>query len=190
MTAGPALPCPKCRSALGEQSWHGTERGRCSSCGTDYEFIPFPALTASRPRAVPKSVLMAEHATCFYHAENQAEAVCESCGRFVCAICAVDFGGRRVCPPCIMAAKDKDTNAVSSRTLYGGIALTFAILPILFWPVTLLTSPAALGFVIYGWRKPGSLVGGGRARLVIAGLAAALQIVAWGLLFVRLITEE
>ncbi len=179
MVAGPALPCPKCRKTLEAISWHSAERGSCWSCKTDFEFASFPALTVDRPRAVPQAVLVAEHATCFFHAENQAESVCEGCGRFVCAVCAVDFGGRRICPPCIASARETDAQAVTQRTLFDGIALALAVLPILLWPLTLVTGPAALVLAILGWRKPRSLVAPRRTKLVLAGVLGLGQVVAW-----------
>lgn len=187
MIAGPALPCPKCRRSLEPLSWHGTDRGSCWHCKTDFEFVAFPALTATRPKVVPQAVLVAEHATCFYHAENQAEAVCEGCGRFVCVVCAVDFNGQRVCPSCIAASRATDERAVSQRTLFGGIVLVLATLPVLLWPVTCVTAPLALGLAIYGWNKPGSLLGGGRVKLVIGSLFATAQICGWGFMLVNLL---
>lgn len=190
MVAGPALPCPKCRKPLEAISWHDAERGSCWSCKKDFEFESFAALTIDRPKAVPQAVLVAEHATCFYHGENQAETVCEGCGRFVCAVCAVDFGGRRICPPCIAAARETDARAVSQRTLFDGIALALAVLPILFWPLTLATAPAALGVAVIGWRKPRSLVAPRRTKLVVAGVLALAQVVGWILVFVSLWTKD
>ena len=189
MISGPALPCPKCSKVLEPISWHDRVKGCCWNCRTDFDFLAFPALTAKRPRVIPKVVLESEHATCFYHQTNQAEAVCEACGRFACAICAVNYGGRRVCPPCVAAVKVNDAHAVDRRTLYDGIALATAVLPILLWPLTVVTSPVALGFAVVGWRKPRSLVGGGRIKLIFAGLLAGAQIVGWGFLLVSLATK-
>lgn len=179
MTAGPALPCPHCRRVLEPISWHAANRGSCWHCRNDFAFVGFPQLNAQRRRPVPKAVLVAESATCFYHATNEAEAICEACGRFVCVVCAVDFGGRRVCPPCITITKAEDAQQVTRRTLFDGIALGLAVLPILFWPLTILTAPAALGCVIYGWRKPRSLVGGRPTKFIVAGLLALLQVTGW-----------
>jgi hypothetical protein len=179
MTSGPALPCPKCKSVLDPVSWHDPRFGQCRACRVDFEFIGFPALTAARTRVVPKAVLVAEHATCFYHAENQAEAVCESCGRFLCAVCSIEFTGRLLCPGCIATAKSTDMQVINRRTLHDGIAFAFAVLPILFWPLTAITAPTALVYVVVGWRKPGSLVRRGRLKFIVAGLFALAQIVAW-----------
>jgi hypothetical protein len=186
MTSGPALPCPKCKRVLDPLSWRDAQFGQCRACGVDFEFIGFPALTAARARVVPKAVLVAEHATCFYHAENQAEAVCESCGRFLCSVCSVEFTGRLLCPGCIAAVKSTDVQAIDRRTLYDGIAFALAFFPLLFWPLTLVTAPTALGFVIFGWRKPRSLVHRGRAKFIVAGLFALAQITGWVFLLLSL----
>lgn len=184
MISGPALPCPSCRKGLEPISWHDANLGRCWHCRKDFSFREFPARTAARRPVVARAVLESEEAACFYHSSNQAETVCESCGRFVCAVCGVDFGGRRICPPCIATVKETDAQAVTQRTLYDGIALALALLPILIWPITLVTAPVALGFVITGWRKPRSLVNSGRIKFICAGVLAVIQIAAWSYLLV------
>lgn len=179
MTVGPPLPCPRCRRTLEAVSWRDAHGGRCWRCQEDFGFTGFPALAATPPRVVPQAVLVAEHATCFYHSTNQAEVVCETCGRFLCAVCAVEFMGRRRCPTCIETAKREDAQAVSGRVLYDGIALAVAVLPLLVWFVTCITAPIALCIVIAGWRKPRSLVQGSRTKLMIAGVIALLETGAW-----------
>ena len=188
--SGPALPCPKCRRVLDSLSWHNAGGGTCWNCRGEFEFTGFPALTAAPVRAVPKAVLVAEHATCFFHAENQAETPCDSCGRFLCAVCAIDFSAQRFCPSCVSTARTSDTRAITQRTLYEGIAMAVALLPMLMWPLTLITAPVALGVVIVGWRKPRSLVGGGKGKLVIAGIFALLQIGGWVLLGATLLLKK
>ena len=81
MTMGAELPCPKCGQVLDSLAWHDAHGGACRICRVPFEFIGFPALTYERPEATPKPVVVAEHATCFHHPENQAESVCEGCGR-------------------------------------------------------------------------------------------------------------
>jgi hypothetical protein len=132
--------------------------------------------------ATPRAISVAEDSTCFFHVSNQAEKICEGCGRFLCAVCAVPFGGRTLCPTCIAAGKKDGSTALPERALPGGIAMAFALGPILIWPVTLLTAPIALGMVITGWKKNGSLVRPGRKMLIAAGVLALLQIVGWAVL--------
>jgi hypothetical protein len=179
MTIGAELPCPRCGRTLDSAAWIDGESGVCQNCFLDFDFVGFPALSARPPKVVPKAVLVAEHATCFHHPENQAEAVCESCGRFLCSVCAIEFAGRLLCPECIRASTKTDINSVGSRVLYGGIAMALAVVPLLVWPFTVITAPVALGTVFIGWRKPRSLVSAGRGRLVAAGIIAAAEIAAW-----------
>ncbi len=184
MTTGPALPCPKCKRVLEPNSWHGANGGSCWSCRTDFEFAGFPALNAHRERAVPQAAEVAADSVCFFHPENRAETVCEECGRLVCQVCSVPFVGRKLCPACISSSRQSNAEqVVQHRVLFDRIALALAIVPLIVWPVTLVTSCAALGVVIYGWKKPGSLVGGRRVRLVIAAVLAVAEICGWVIFF-------
>jgi len=185
--AGPALPCPSCRRVLDHLSWHTADSGACWHCGRGYVFYGMPALAAGTASTTAQAALATEDAVCFFHAENRAEVVCANCGRFLCAVCAVDFVGKKTCPTCIATKKVKPAEAAPHRVLLDGIALSLALGPLLLWPFTLITAPAALGVVIYGWNKPGSLVRGKRVRFVIAGLLALAQIGAWAFFFGRLI---
>lgn len=179
MTTGAALSCPKCKRALDSSCWVDDAGGACAHCLRPFEFVPFPALRARRRVIRPQAVAGGGEASCFFHADNRAESVCEGCGRFVCAVCSVDFAGRPLCPACIATKKDAAAGVVKERVLYDGIAFGLALLPMLLWPTTLITAPAALGVVIVGWKKPASLVRRGRWRLWVAGLLAILQIGAW-----------
>jgi len=183
---GIALSCPKCRADLGWGIFEGVQTGTCRACQTAFEFRPFPALRAETAKAVARAAIT-DDAVCFFHVENTADAVCDSCGRFLCTVCAINFTGKKLCPSCIAISKNTDTKAIDSRVLYEGIALTLALLPLLLWPFTIITAPAALGFAITGWRRPGSLVGKSHARLIIAAVVASVQIAAWLLLLVNLL---
>lgn len=185
MTSGPALPCPKCTRALEPASWHDATAGTCRGCKIDFEFFPFPALTATRTRVAPQAAEVAADSVCFFHAENRAETVCEGCGRLLCPVCTIPFNGQKLCPSCVASGKTSDAAPTArSRMLYDGLALSLALLPLLVWPLTLISAPIALGFAIYGWNKPGSLVRGrSRRRLVAGGILAVLEIVGWVTLF-------
>jgi hypothetical protein len=181
MTTGPALPCPNCKRVLGPESWIDAHDGVCLKCETEFEFTAFPALTAAKEKVAPQTAVLAADSVCFFHAENRAETICDGCGRLLCPVCTIAFAGQRVCPACMAANKKSDAApVVRQRTLFDSLAMILAILPLLIWPFTCITAPAALGLVIYGWNKPGSVVRGrGRVRLVIAGLLALIQIGVW-----------
>lgn len=188
MTPGPALPCPRCQRLLGPESWIVAHDGVCLHCRTGFEFVGFPALTAVRSVVAPQAAVLAADSVCFFHAENRAEAICDGCGRLLCPVCTVPFVGRKLCPACIAATRQSSAPvAVRSRVLYDTIALAMALVPILLWPFTVLTSPVALGLVIHGWKQPNSLVRGrGRGRLITAGVLAVIQISAWTAFFLSL----
>lgn len=181
MTLGPALPCPSCKRVLGPESWADAHQGSCARCKTEYELIAFPALYASATRIAAAPAVLAADSVCFFHAENRAEAICDDCGRLLCAVCTVPFAGRRICPTCIAASKSSEAaQVVRDRLLYDGLAISLALVPLLMWPFTLVTAPVAVGVAIYGWNKPASVVRGrSRVRLVIAIIAGLLQIAAW-----------
>jgi hypothetical protein len=181
MTPGPALRCPSCKRSLGPEAWIDARNGVCLTCETAFEFERFPALTAAKHKVTPQTAVLAADSVCFFHAENRAEAVCDSCGRLLCPVCTISLGGQRLCPTCMAANRNSAAPpVVRSRVLFDRIALALAFFPLLLWPLTLVTAPVALGFVFYGWKKPGSLVRGpSKGRFVVAGLIALLQIAGW-----------
>jgi hypothetical protein len=186
MTAAVALACPRCHCPLGADAWLDGESGICTRCLTAFEFVGFPALHAARTRVRPQAAVLAADSVCFFHGENRAESICDGCGRLLCPVCTVPFAGQKLCPVCIAGTRASSApNLTRERVLYDGIALSLAGLPLLLWPFTLLTAPSALGFVIYGWKKPGSLVRGRSvARLVCAAILAVLEIAGWVILLV------
>ncbi|MSU47484.1 MAG: hypothetical protein EXS37_00045 [Opitutus sp.] len=175
------MPCPRCQRTLGPESWSDAHGGTCFRCKTDYEFVAFPALTATPTQFVAQAAVVAADSVCYFHPENRAETVCEGCGRLLCPICHVPFAGRKLCPTCIAGTRTSQApTVVRERMLYDGIALALAGLPLLVFPITLVTAPVAVGAIVYGWNKPGSLVRGrSRARLIIAAILAGLQIAGW-----------
>jgi len=111
-------------------------------------------------RAGPPGV-DAGQAACFYHPTKTAHVPCESCGRFICALCDVELHGQHLCPGCVESGRRKGsiTSLERGRWLWDSIALWLAVLPVLFcfW-LTVITAPAAIFLSIFGWRKPRSLV--------------------------------
>ncbi|WP_438479664.1 zinc finger domain-containing protein [Oleiharenicola lentus] len=183
------LACPKCRRPVPEVYWRGVDRVRCPSCETEFEQIRFPAMEARRTIDTAASIQSGE-ANCYFHAQNRAEAACDGCGRYVCSVCRVPMGGKQLCPSCLEASGERRKLPENQRVLHGHIAIVIAILPIIIWPLTLVTAWVAIGWCIYGWKKPASITNkhgrGGRWRFIVAGLAAAIQLTVWAFVFTRL----
>ena len=181
MTTGPALSCPSCKRVLEVHSWRDDAGGSCGRCRVDFDFIGFPALRAGRTRVAAQATAVAEDSVCYFHTENRAEVVCDDCGRMLCAVCTLNFAGRKVCPTCLSAVKKSDAApAVRSRTIHDRVALMLALAPMIIWPLTIVSAPVTIGLVVHGWKKPCSLVlGRSRGRFIAAGVIAALQIGVW-----------
>lgn len=125
-------------------------------------------------------------ASCFYHSEKRAVVPCDQCGRFLCALCQVEFQGQNWCPRCIQASSQKGRLAHldASRALHDNTALALAILPVLLiWP-TIITAPVTLYLVVRYWRAPSSILPRTKIRFLVAALLALAQIAAWvGLIY-------
>lgn len=179
-TEGFAPPCPKCKAPLaGLDLEEERGEGACDACATPIEFALFPA--RRRPKVVARVTRSVEgDSTCYFHPANHAAVICDGCGRYLCTVCEVPSeDGRRLCPPCVSSARKKTVQKADEIVVYDQMSLTLALLPMLAWPVTVLTAPIVLGLVIYGWRKPRSLIRPGRWRFIVAAVAAVLQIAGW-----------
>jgi hypothetical protein len=157
----------------------------CPACGKAVLAAVFPA--QFRPLSVGKAgetILIEGEAGCFYHADKKAVVPCADCGRFLCALCDVELNGRHLCPNCLETGRLKGrlTEIEHRRVLYDSAALTMSLVPLLVWPVTLVTAPIAMFLAVQSWRKPGSLLPRTRIRAYLAILIGLLQMGGWGFL--------
>ncbi len=184
--AGDAPSCPGCQHELGRPGVWQTDGASCPHCRRELEFSAFPALTTGRTATHPLVAAVADDATCFFHTENRAVAVCEGCGRYLCTVCGIDYAGSRLCPSCVAGRTRAGRGDVAARdfVLHDSIAMALAILPLLSFFFTLVTGPVALGYVIYAWQKPLGLLRRSRWRLWVAGGFALVEIAGWSAFFV------
>lgn len=157
----------------------------CITCGDTIVSRVFPAMWRGLAVSRPEQIVAGDDASCFNHPDNRAAAACQRCGRFICSLCAIPLSGQTLCPSCVEAHTRDETPPASApiiaprRLLYGQIALSIALLPLLIWPATLVTAPAALFTAIRFWRRPLSLRGGTHAPHLFAIFFALLQIAGW-----------
>jgi hypothetical protein len=149
------LKCPKCKVWLGDLTQMGESRAICPRCLKDLQVWVFPAIyrPLSAQVKAAESVMEGE-ATCFYHTQKKAVVACESCGRYVCSLCDVDFNGQHLCPTCLEtgARKKNITSLERERPLHGRQAFILSLIPVF------LTGPVAVFMAIRYWNAPGSLV--------------------------------
>ncbi|HEX3747456.1 MAG TPA: hypothetical protein VHW09_26145 [Bryobacteraceae bacterium] len=175
------VPCARCDSPL--PLWELSSAGAavCTSCGSSNTVRVFPALFAApEAPALPEGALEGE-AACFDHPTKRAVADCQQCGRFVCQLCAVDFGGQIWCPSCVAAGRgrSKAVYLEPSRTLYDSIAIAVPLATLIVWPLTILTGPGTVVFSAMTWKRPLSLVRKSRWRFVAACVIGLAETVGW-----------
>jgi hypothetical protein len=187
-----SLVCARCQMPLPVWELAGADKATCTSCGSLNTVAVFPAMFRDAAAATRPEAALGGEASCFDHATKRAVAACTQCGRFVCQLCAVEFRGQVWCPACV-AAGSGQARVVSpdtSRILYDSIAMTGLILScIVFWPISVLTGPAALIFAIVNWKKPLSLVRRSRWRFVAAIVLGLLITGGWVVLGVYLMAH-
>lgn len=172
------LSCPKCREALHPPVAEGPGSTVCPRCRTRAEFEVFPALFAGPRLGRPGEPLVdASEASCFFHAEKRAAVACESCGRFLCALCDLEMEGRHICPTCLAAGRKKGAlkNLDQFRVMWPGVALLMTIvMPLAFYPLTPLFAICALIVLAVGLRQPGSITG--RRKILLYTLAIVFAV--------------
>lgn len=141
----------------------------------------FPALyrRVKMTAAALKATL--DDAVCYYHANKKAEQVCDECGRFLCGLCELPFGEETLCSSCLeQRRKQPGRHALKPRQMrYDKLALGLALLPMLYFPITVVTAPATIFVVLFFWKKDLEFSPGRKSRMVFAFIAALLQIAGW-----------
>ncbi|HEY3741990.1 MAG TPA: RDD family protein [Bryobacteraceae bacterium] len=181
------IQCATCHTAIPAQDWNAFAPILCPGCSTPVQALVFPAYSRSLGDSTPGVKTVEGEAGCYYHDGNRATASCEECGRFLCPVCDLDTGSRRLCPNCLNQhlASGRPTEFVQRSTLYDSIALTLALVPNLFLLtiyLTFFTAPIAIGFTIWSWKKQGSITPRTKWRYVVALLVSSVN-----LLFILLI---
>lgn len=186
-----AIPCARCDMPLPGWELAAGDRAGCTSCGASNQVRVFPAAVRAAVPVQTETALEGE-AACFDHPGKRAVAACRHCGRFVCALCSVEFGDEVWCPSCVAggAGGARSANPESSRVLYDSIAVLTPWLSILLWPVTVITGPGAVVFSILKWRQPLSLVRRNRWRFVLAILGGLAETAGWVALIAYLILRR
>lgn len=175
------LPCARCNMPLPIWELAGHEAAVCTQCGSSNTARVFPAALAAPGAPAPVEFAADGEAACFDHPGKRAVAACQQCGRFVCQLCAVEFGAATLCPSCVAAGsgKAKAANLETSCVLYDSIALMLPLVSLLLWPFTLITAPGAVVFTLMKWRQPISLVRRNRWRFVMALLVGLVESGLW-----------
>lgn len=193
MTVSP-VSCPACHAPLPPEMLNQPDLVTCPACAERVRVDVFPALfRGPEIGRAAENVGLEGESSCYFHPSKKAVVPCDGCGRFLCALCDLDFNGRHVCPTCLNTAQKKGrvVNLQNTRTLHDSVALTLAVLPLLIFYFTLITAPLALFWAIRSWKLPSSILPRRRrVRLVAAMVLASLQIVGWVVAIVAIIASS
>lgn len=186
------ISCTRCKTPLSAEVVNTFALVPCPACNVSMRADVYPALFRKIPSGHTGDLVQTEKESgCFYHPAKKAEVACSACGRFLCALCDVEFNNRHLCPMCLEKGKTKRKikNLENHRIRYGKIALFVALIPmLLIWP-TLVSAPIVVFMVIRYWNAPRSIIPRTRIRFVLAFGIACLQIGAWVLFFSSLISS-
>jgi len=174
------IQCPACHAWLLDGPFNLPDLAPCPACGAPLQTEVFPALfrkTAAGPGA--ETILVEGESSCFYHPQKKAVLACDSCGRFLCALCDCPLHGQHhYCTTCLQAGstRGKIKNLENERTLYDSIALSLAIFPLVTFWGPIITAPMTLFVAIRYWNSPGGLLRRTKIRFILAILIALLEI--------------
>lgn len=186
------ISCTKCNKALPREVYNRYEMAECPSCGVSLRVDVFPALFREHETGfLGENIALETESSCFFHPQKRAVVPCAECGRFLCALCDIEFSGRHLCPQCLEVGGKKRTikSLENQRVLYDDIALALAIIPAIFvWP-TIITAPMSLFIAIRHWKTPLSIIPRTKFRFIIAMVLSGLQITGWVFLFVKLLAK-
>lgn len=153
-------------------------------CGVKARALIYPAILRVREGSAGEAVQTEGESACFAHQDKRAVAACDSCGRFVCALCRIEWGSRVLCPTCLNAAEKRTDLLVRSRPMYDTMALTIALASALLFTLSLFTAPIAIYLSIRALRAPRSLTPRTMVRAWIALGVSLLELGGWGWLLV------
>jgi hypothetical protein len=177
------MPLPKWELAAGEVAV-------CTLCGSSNRVKVFPAVLASAHTLPLAEAALEGEAACFDHPARRAVAACHQCGRYVCQLCSVEFGGQTWCPSCVAAGagQARSANLETSRSLFDSTALILPLASLLVYPFTVIAAPASLVLSVMKWSQPLSVVRHNRWRFVAAILISLAEIAGWTVLIAFLVS--
>ena len=191
MAADAPITCGNCDAEISPAFWRGDDFLRCSRCGQPVSVMVFPALLSGPATGqTGKQRLDQEEASCFFHPDRQAERACDYCGRFVCALCDLDFGQKHICPSCLDAAGENREIAVDiehRRVCYEEVAFLLAALPLilgfLMWWLWIISGPAAIFVALWSWKRSSKFGSTGTLKRLAAIMLGGAEVFAWILIF-------
>jgi hypothetical protein len=190
--------CPRCSAPLGVLPGPGRAGLACPNpdCATPFDALLFPALFEAGAAPELAAPALEAEASCFFHAEKKAVQSCQSCGRFVCALCDLELAQKHYCPSCLETGRDAELGRrlEKGRVRWDKAALTLALFASsILWFFSFVAAPAVLFISLRNFNKPLTVVDapgvkrGIRLRFGLAILLSLGQLAGWGLFIIHLL---
>ncbi len=183
--------CPLCNCLLGPEFWNSGQFQSCPACSAQVMTIAFPTIYV--PSGTSSIVACeAGESSCFFHASNRAETICDGCGRFVCGLCSISFGQRKFCPDCIYRSRRQKSDLLLSdqAVLFDNIAiavLALSVLTLSYLILGLFVSLLTVCTAFVGWKYQRTLVRRSRFRFGFALILGLIGASVWILLLLLLL---
>ncbi|HYY29511.1 MAG TPA: hypothetical protein VE860_16310 [Chthoniobacterales bacterium] len=188
------LSCPRCGETLPVSEAGNRQNFECPACHAEVEAFVFPAFQ-NDPAAQPHiEVAQESEAVCFFHPRYRALRPCDQCGRFLCQLCTIHVGQRKLCAECLAQLRKQktETGLIHHAALFDNTALFLVIAPavtIALAFLTIISAPAALFLSIYYWPRQWTLLRRSRLRFGVAGLLSVLALAGWAILVYDIVTS-
>lgn len=174
------IRCTNCAASLPDEHINSQGFNPCPICRSLIRADVFPAAYETPAGGTSGERLLVDNeSSCFFHQNKQAVTACSQCGRFLCALCDIDFNGQHLCISCIESGKKKGkiSKLQNKNFLYDNIVLGMAILPVFTFYLPVITAPATIFLAIKYWNKTSGIMKRGRFRIVVALMIALMEIV-------------
>lgn len=173
--------CGNCSAALSIPETTGAGGVACRRCGTETRVWLFPALYRAAASSPAQPLTNEGDSSCMNHPQKRAVAVCDGCGKYLCALCDVDWSGGHLCPACIEHRKRADPEGAlrTEYVHYDLIVLLLAMLGMLLWMFGLFIAPVALFLGWRYWNTPLRPVPHRKWTMVMAITLAAAVFIIW-----------
>ncbi|MFH0925298.1 MAG: hypothetical protein V1872_06650 [bacterium] len=185
------ITCPKCSSFLLGKVFTSLSDSTCPTCGLVMTVKIFPRVfKPNNDTPNINKIITDKESSCYYHVDKVAVSHCLECGRFLCSLCKIEIEGRTVCPLCLelLDSKKEIKSFTTKVTNWDSITLSTSILPLLVWPLTMITAPITLIFICKHFNCVHEyVIPRRRWRFYLAGLFAILQVGGWIAIIARLI---
>ena len=144
------LRCSACGHAMALPNEVGAADLSCGHCSAITRFWLFPALFRPRKSAEAQLIVDEGHSSCMNHPDKKATTVCDGCGKYLCALCDIDWAGEHLCSTCIEHRRDGANNELKTEYIhYDRIVFAMAVVSMFLYFFGVIVAPIAL---YIGWR--------------------------------------